>query len=171
MPSLMLVSPLPSETASLCHLCDVRPNTSSLVFLFSRPFVEVLHSSTLRMTPSISRDGQSRCLSFWWEFCNIVWFPLVSSFSWDTLLNFLFHLSLFNGVRFQYFRILLSFLISEPSDSSIITVSKVKLAILVEGDTKIPFSIATTPRCRGGLYSVPWIAPLYLWSLTHNVEC
>ena len=32
---------------------------------------------------------------------------------------------------------------------------------LVEGDLKAPFSIATTPRCRGGHYSIPWIAPLY----------
>ena len=27
---------------------------------------------------------------------------------------------------------------------------KVKLATAVEGDQKDPFSIATTPRCRGG---------------------
>ena len=40
-------------------------------------------------------------------------------------------------------------------------VSKVKLATIVEGDQKAPFSIATTPRCRGGRYSSPWIAPLY----------
>ena len=32
---------------------------------------------------------------------------------------------------------------------------------VVEGDSKAPFSIATTPRCRGGLYSFPWIAQLY----------
>ena len=37
----------------------------------------------------------------------------------------------------------------------------VKLATIVEGDPKAPFSIATTPRCRGGRYSIPWIAPLY----------
>ena len=36
-----------------------------------------------------------------------------------------------------------------------------KLATVVEGDQKSPFSIATTPRCRGGRYSFPWIAPLY----------
>ena len=40
-------------------------------------------------------------------------------------------------------------------------VSKVKLATIVESDPKAPFSIATTPRCRGGRYSIPWIAPLY----------
>ena len=38
---------------------------------------------------------------------------------------------------------------------------KVKLATVVEGGPKAPFSIATTPRCRGGRYSFPWIAPLY----------
>ena len=38
---------------------------------------------------------------------------------------------------------------------------KVKLATIVEGDPKAPFSIATTPRCRGGRYSIPRIAPLY----------
>ena len=37
----------------------------------------------------------------------------------------------------------------------------VKLATLVEGDLKAPFSIATTPSCRGGRYSFPWIASLY----------
>ena len=34
---------------------------------------------------------------------------------------------------------------------------KVKLATIVEGDPKAPFSIATTPR----RYSFSWIAPLY----------
>ena len=38
---------------------------------------------------------------------------------------------------------------------------KVKLATIVKGDPKAPFSIATTPRCRGGRYSIPRIAPLY----------
>ena len=31
---------------------------------------------------------------------------------------------------------------------------KVKLATFVEGDPKAPFSIATSPRCRGGRYSI-----------------
>ena len=38
---------------------------------------------------------------------------------------------------------------------------KVKLATLVKGDLKAPFSIATTPRCWGGHYSIPRIAPLH----------
>ena len=33
--------------------------------------------------------------------------------------------------------------------------SKVKWATIVEGNPKAPFSIATTPRCRGGRYSFP----------------
>ena len=43
----------------------------------------------------------------------------------------------------------------------LIMITKVKLSPLVEGDQKAPFSIATTPRDRGGYYSFPWIAPLY----------
>ena len=37
----------------------------------------------------------------------------------------------------------------------------VKLATLVEGDPKAPFSIATTPKYTRGRYSIPWIAQLY----------
>ena len=48
--------------------------------------------------------------------------------------------------------------------------NKVKLTTIVEGDLKAPFSIATTPRCRGGHYSIPWIASLYSWSLPYNAE-
>ena len=33
------------------------------------------------------------------------------------------------------------------------TITQVKLATVVEGDPKAPFSITTTPRCRGGHYS------------------
>ena len=33
-------------------------------------------------------------------------------------------------------------------------IKKVELANLVEGDPKVPFSIATSPRCRGGRYSI-----------------
>ena len=36
-----------------------------------------------------------------------------------------------------------------------------KLVTVVEGNQKAPFSIATTPRCRGGRYSFLWIAPFY----------
>ena len=47
----------------------------------------------------------------------------------------------------------------------------VKLPTLVEGDLKVPFSVATTPKCKGGCYSIPWIAPLYPWSLPYNAVC
>ena len=50
-------------------------------------------------------------------------------------------------------------------------ISKVKLAMVVEGDQKSPFSIATTPRCRGGRYSFLWIAPFYPSSTPYNAEC
>ena len=42
-----------------------------------------------------------------------------------------------------------------------------KLATIVEGDPKAPFSIATTPRCRGGRYSIIEVFALfflYLWN-------
>ena len=38
---------------------------------------------------------------------------------------------------------------------------KVKLVTVVEGDLKALFSIATTPRCRRGLYFILWLSPLY----------
>ena len=41
----------------------------------------------------------------------------------------------------------------------------VKLATVVKGDLKVPFLIATTPRCRGGRYSFLCIALLYPWSV------
>ena len=40
-------------------------------------------------------------------------------------------------------------------------VSKVKLATIVEGNPKAPFSIATTPMCRGGRYSFPGLLDPY----------
>ena len=48
---------------------------------------------------------------------------------------------------------------------------KVKLETVVEGDPMAPFSIATTPRCRGGRYSFPWKASLYPWSILYNTAC
>ena len=46
--------------------------------------------------------------------------------------------------------------------------SEVKLATIVKGDSKAPFSIATTPRGRGERYSFPWISPLYPLSVPYN---
>ena len=37
----------------------------------------------------------------------------------------------------------------------------IQLVTVVEGDLKVPFSMATTPRCSGGRYPIFWIAPLY----------
>ena len=39
--------------------------------------------------------------------------------------------------------------------------SKVKLATVVKGDSKTPFSIAITQTCMRLRYSFPWIDPLY----------
>ena len=50
-------------------------------------------------------------------------------------------------------------------------VSKVKLVTVVKGDQKAPFSIATTPRSRGGRYSFTWIYPLYPWFVCYIAEC
>ena len=47
----------------------------------------------------------------------------------------------------------------------------VKLATLVEGYQKAPFSIAITTRCRAGYYSFPWIAPLYPCYVPYIAEC
>ena len=35
---------------------------------------------------------------------------------------------------------------------------------------KAPFSIATTPRCRGERYSIPRLAPLYPWYVLYNAR-
>ena len=44
------------------------------------------------------------------------------------------------------------------------------MAPVVDGEPKLPFSIATTLKCRGGRYSFPWIAPLYPWYVPYNAE-
>ena len=38
---------------------------------------------------------------------------------------------------------------------------KVKLATVDKSDLKAPFSVATTPRRRGGRYSFPYFVPFY----------
>ena len=43
------------------------------------------------------------------------------------------------------------------------------MATVVEGDQKASFSIAITPRCRGGRYPFPWIVPLYSIGLVGRV--
>ena len=46
----------------------------------------------------------------------------------------------------------------------------VKLAIVVEGEPKAPFSIGTTPKCKGGRYSYTRIAYLYPRSVLYNAK-
>ena len=46
-----------------------------------------------------------------------------------------------------------------------------KLVTIVNGNPKATFSIAMTPRCRAGLYSFLWIAPLPPWYEPYNAEC
>ena len=48
--------------------------------------------------------------------------------------------------------------------------NKVKLATVIEGDQKAPFSIATTPRCKGGRYSFLLIHTLFCWVLSKEVS-
>ena len=50
-------------------------------------------------------------------------------------------------------------------------IKKGKLATVVEDDQKAPFSIATTPKCRGGCYSFSRIAPLCPWYVPYIAEC
>ena len=45
------------------------------------------------------------------------------------------------------------------------------MATIVEGNTKVSFSIAITLKCRGGRNSFPWIAPLYPWYGPNNAKC
>ena len=59
------------------------------------------------------------------------------------------------------FRLLVLKNLKLNSGQSIVSLN-VKLTV-VEGYQKAPFSEVTTPRCRGGHYSFPWIAPLYPW--------
>ena len=46
----------------------------------------------------------------------------------------------------------------------------IKVVTFVERDPKVLFSTATTPRSRGGRYYIPWIAPLYPWSVPYNIS-
>ena len=63
-----------------------------------------------------------------------------------------------------------SLLTHQKQNLSVIKI-KVMLEIVAKGDPKALFSIATTPRCRGGCYSFPCIVPLNSWSVSYNAEC
>ena len=59
-----LVHPIPPSTVCRCRLWDVRPYVSSLVFLFSALFVEVLPSSTSKIVPNITRETAKVSIPF-----------------------------------------------------------------------------------------------------------
>ena len=44
------------------------------------------------------------------------------------------------------------------------------LVTVVDGDQRAAFSIATTPKRRGGRNSFSWIAPLFSWYIPYNAE-
>ena len=90
---LFLLLPL-THIIGLCHLSNVSPCTSSLVFLSFGLFFWVLLWSILRKVPKILLKGLPWCLSLWWDFCCRVWFRETFSFDWGTLFFFSF-LSLF----------------------------------------------------------------------------
>ena len=74
------------------------------------------------------------------------------------------------GLLFRYIFILsLIFILLKQIKQNLYI--KVKLATVVENNQKAPFSIATTPRCRGGCYFFPWIAPLYTRYVPYIAEC
>ena len=52
-------------------------------------------------------------------------------------------------------------------------VKKVKLATIIEGNPKAPFSIAATPRCRGGrseLFDIKLFACIKMDLALHNLQ-
>ena len=57
------------------------------------------------------------------------------------------------------------------SSRKILNNYEVKLAAVVEGHQKAPFSVATTPKGKGVCYSFPLIAPLYPWYVPYTAEC
>ena len=46
----------------------------------------------------------------------------------------------------------------------------VKMATVVESDSKVPLSIATTPKCWGERYSFLMIDPFYPQSVPYDAE-
>ena len=89
-----------------CHLSGVRVYALSRIFLSSGLFVWGFRPSILIMVLSISQGQLSRCLSLWWDFCCRASFYRLRL--WYSFSYFVFHL-MFDGVRFQYFQILVVF--------------------------------------------------------------
>ena len=82
--SLMQVNYLPSSFLGT-YILFISSYPLSWVFLFFGPFVGINLWSTLRIVPCILRGGHPRCLSLWLDFCYVVWFKVVFSFSWGIL--------------------------------------------------------------------------------------
>ena len=61
-------------------------------------------------------------------------------------------------------------MMGKPQEIIWINFKKVKSATTVECNPKAPFSIVTTPRCKGGCYTIFWITQFYSWSLPYNGE-
>ena len=59
---------------------------------------------------------------------------------------------------------------TSSSSSSLCHAISTDTATVVQGDSKAPFPIATTPMCKGGWYSFPWIALPYPWSVPYIAE-
>ena len=51
----------------------------------------------------------------------------------------------------------------------ITVIYKSKVGGRSQGQPKSPFSLATTPKCREGLYFIPSIALFFPWSVRHQV--
>ena len=99
-----------------------------------------------------------------------IWFGLVGFYSISTIVGHLMPNPFYTYKKMIAKHILkmtilnkrkLVFLLSQIS----------KLATIVEGDPKTPFSIATTPRCRRGYYTISWVASLYTCSSPYSAEC
>ena len=109
------------------------------------------------------------------EICYIVWFPVVYSFSGDTLFNFFFHLHLFDGVHFQFSLVFLSFLFSKHTDfswfgSSIpFVMCRFPLLIISKGI----FLCRIPSLCPDCIFSLPvWGFPIlfYFWKTVYVVH-
>ena len=118
-PSLLLFL---THTICLSDLWDLRPYTSSWVFLSSGPFVEVLLLSSFRMIPSIwavplvrysgtKKNSSSKRENY--SICSLVSSNFFVLFSYS---NFFFHHQMFNGVCFQESQLFVRFHFSERSD-------------------------------------------------------
>ena len=112
-------------THCLCLLWSVKPFyivISFLVLLSLRWSSSLIH---FKNGPVSLTRGTAQMFINSSYFCYIVWFRVVLSLSWSILFYFcffFFHLRMFDGVHFQYFQVLVSFLFSEISDSFLILV-------------------------------------------------